>query len=248
MTIHFKTFDMALEDLFPVYLPCYVIKAMYDAQAFTMYVSGSEGKVGGPFLINALAAARVSAVAVLGTAILAVPSKAIAALAGSVAAAATYVAVFYAAKFYPGWRRDRNRRQRDEARVQHADEDRSGYRPDLTSRRVTEEYHRSSFWDSHPYQRRVAPSSSPTSDPKGYYHLLGLAGNESVNEIRSAYRHKVLESHPDVGGSAEKIVKLNEAYRVLRDSKSRSEYDRSGVTLKKKGGGGGFGSPPPIRS
>lgn len=70
----------------------------------------------------------------------------------------------------------------------------------------------------------VRTTRSP-SDAKGYYALLGLRGQESIDEIRSAYRVVVLRAHPDVGGSDEKMMKVNEAYRVLRDPAQRKEYD-----------------------
>jgi len=42
-------------------------------------------------------------------------------------------------------------------------------------------------------------------------HRLALA------EIREAYRVQALDHHPDAGGSAEAMRRLNEAYQLLKE-------------------------------
>ncbi len=62
-----------------------------------------------------------------------------------------------------------------------------------------------------------------------FYQILGVKPDASQSEIKSAYRRKALELHPDVN-SKEKVdvdnfVNLQTAYRVLSDSVSRNNYD-----------------------
>jgi hypothetical protein len=46
--------------------------------------------------------------------------------------------------------------------------------------------------------------------------LLGLRGNASANDVRRAYRERMLLYHPDSGGSAVLAARLNEAVAILR--------------------------------
>ncbi len=64
-----------------------------------------------------------------------------------------------------------------------------------------------------------------------YYAVLGVARNASDEEIRSAFRRKAMEYHPDRNKNAdaeEKFKEINEAYQVLSDSRKRGQYDRFG--------------------
>lgn len=67
---------------------------------------------------------------------------------------------------------------------------------------------------------------------KDYYELLGLARIATAAEIKSAYRKKALEFHPDRNPGdrqAEDMFKLvAEAYEVLSDDKQRGIYDKFG--------------------
>lgn len=45
--------------------------------------------------------------------------------------------------------------------------------------------------------------------------LLGISGSYTYKELQKAYRHAVKENHPDVGGSAEKMIKVNAAHELL---------------------------------
>ncbi|CAJ1015131.1 DnaJ domain containing protein, putative [Leishmania lindenbergi] len=238
--VEFKEFSFHLDEVTPTFVPCFVVKAEYDVERYTLYVSGLNGQVGGPYLLNSLYIARTTALATLAGVMLLVPNKVAGFLFGSVACVATYYAAFFAARWFPAIRRNWNRRHRERLRRENLGIDQGGYRPNTSSQRIQQEYHSSTYWDTHAYQQRrhsdwegprsASSSSSSTqsvSDPLGYYRALGLHGDESVNEIRSAYRQIVLKQHPDVGGSNEAMVKANEAYRVLRDPKRRAAYDQS---------------------
>jgi hypothetical protein len=227
VSVSFRSFHIQLNDVFPTFVPCFVIPAEYDGNSYTMYVSGATGICGGPYLINSLAAARLGAVTTVAVALLLSPNKVMAVMSGSVAAVAVYYAVFFATRAYPAYRRDQSRRAREADKAKYVEEDVGGFRPSVDSqRRVTEEYHRSTFWSDHRYEQKTSPTADNIQDKKGYYKMLGLAGNESVNEVRSAYRKQVLSHHPDAGGSTAKMTALNEAYRVLRDPVLRGKYNR----------------------
>ena len=45
--------------------------------------------------------------------------------------------------------------------------------------------------------------------------ILGVAEGAGMDEIRSAYRRRALETHPDRGGSAEDFIKVQAAYEML---------------------------------
>jgi DnaJ family protein C protein 7 len=73
------------------------------------------------------------------------------------------------------------------------------------------------------------------SKQKDYYKILGVEKNSSDDEIKKAYRKRVLLHHPDRHSSAteeerkehEKNFKeLGEAYAVLSDPKKKNQYDR----------------------
>ncbi|KAG5503447.1 hypothetical protein JKF63_05586 [Porcisia hertigi] len=242
VTVEFKEFTFHLDEVTPTFVPCFVVKADYDAERYTLYVSGFNGQVGGPYLLNSLYIARVTALATMATTLLLVPNKVAGLVFGFAACVATYYVSFFAARWYPAVRRNWNRRNRERLRRENLGIDQGGYRPTTSSQRIQQEYRSSTYWDTHAYQQRrhtdsegqrsASSSSSTTSsvhsiaDPLGYYRTLGLHGDESVNEIRSVYRQIVMKRHPDVGGSNEEMAKVNEAYRVLRDPKRRAAYDQ----------------------
>jgi len=75
-----------------------------------------------------------------------------------------------------------------------------------------------------------------------YYEILGVSKNASEAEIKSAYRKKALEWHPDRNKSseaAEKFKEINKAFEVLSDPKKRELYDQYGETAFERGGFGG---------
>lgn len=58
-----------------------------------------------------------------------------------------------------------------------------------------------------------------------YYSILGLQKNATPDQIKSAYRQKVKEHHPDRGGDAEHFKRINLAYETLKDPVKKQEYD-----------------------
>lgn len=65
-----------------------------------------------------------------------------------------------------------------------------------------------------------------------YYEILGVSRNASQEEIKKAFRRKVMEYHPDRNKSpdaTEKFKKINEAFQVLSDPKKREMYDKFGT-------------------
>ena len=60
-----------------------------------------------------------------------------------------------------------------------------------------------------------------------YYTMLGVEPTASPDDIKSAFRAKAKQSHPDHGGSEEQFKQLNEAYDTLKDPHKRAAYDHS---------------------
>jgi DnaJ-class molecular chaperone len=61
---------------------------------------------------------------------------------------------------------------------------------------------------------------------KNYYLVLGISPNATPEQIRSAYRRKAKNLHPDrVGGGCEPFQAVQEAYEVLGDPASRRAHD-----------------------
>ena len=67
---------------------------------------------------------------------------------------------------------------------------------------------------------------------KDYYLILRLTPDATTEEIRSAYRRRALELHPDQSGlSDDPFVELQEAYVTLSDPARRAVYDRKEETI-----------------
>lgn len=61
------------------------------------------------------------------------------------------------------------------------------------------------------------------------YKRLGVSPKATPKEIRSAYRRRARDNHPDVSRSpdaAAEFAKLSEAYKILSDPERRARYDR----------------------
>jgi hypothetical protein len=63
-------------------------------------------------------------------------------------------------------------------------------------------------------QKTVPTSAPPTGHPKAY-GTLGLEPGASLEEIKGAYRARVKEAHPDVGGDARRFHWVQRAYEHL---------------------------------
>ena len=62
-----------------------------------------------------------------------------------------------------------------------------------------------------------------------YYELLGVTKSSSDKELKSAFKNKAMQYHPDKGGDPEKFKQINEAYQVLSDTQKRQMYDQFGT-------------------
>lgn len=82
---------------------------------------------------------------------------------------------------------------------------------------------------------------------RDYYEVLGVSKNASEEEVKSAYRRKAKESHPDLHpedkAAEQRFKEINEAYETLSDANKRARYDQFGHDGPSMGGGGfdGFG-------
>lgn len=62
---------------------------------------------------------------------------------------------------------------------------------------------------------------------KNYYLILGVQPDATPEQIKSAYRHKVKELHPDhYGEDCQPFLALQEAYDTLSDPIRRANYDK----------------------
>lgn len=69
-------------------------------------------------------------------------------------------------------------------------------------------------------------------DESDFYKLLGIERNADNRDIRKAFKKLALTLHPDKNSddpnANEKFLKINRAYEVLKDDKSRNVYDLHG--------------------
>lgn len=107
-----------------------------------------------------------------------------------------------------------------------------------------------------------------SSDPKGFYKILGLTPGASIAEVKRAYKDKLAEHHPsgrirkehrasekyksmteeeraaDEKKSEEMTAQINKAFSVLGDKNQKNDYDNgTGEFATHDFAEGGFGSP-----
>ncbi len=78
-----------------------------------------------------------------------------------------------------------------------------------------------------------------------YYGVLGLSQGATDKEIKTAYRRKARDLHPDVNpdpGAKEEFQQVSRAYEALTDPDKRRIVDLGGDPFE-TGGGGGGGNP-----
>lgn len=80
---------------------------------------------------------------------------------------------------------------------------------------------------------------------RDYYEVLGVSKDATEAEIKSAYRKKAKECHPDLHpndkDAAERFREVNEANEVLSDPEKRKRYDQFGFDGPQMGSGAGAG-------
>ena len=78
---------------------------------------------------------------------------------------------------------------------------------------------------------------------RDYYEVLGVSKDATEAEIKSAYRKKAKECHPDLHpndkDAAERFREVNEANEVLSDPEKRKRYDQFGFDGPQMGSGAG---------
>ena len=80
---------------------------------------------------------------------------------------------------------------------------------------------------------------------RDYYEVLGVSKNATDEEIKSAFRKKAKEYHPDINKSPdapEKFKEAQEAYACLSDKDNRAKYDQFGHAAFENPSGFGGGS------
>ena len=80
---------------------------------------------------------------------------------------------------------------------------------------------------------------------RDYYDVLGVAKNADAKQLKSAFRKKAMDCHPDRHpddpDAESRFKELNEAYGILSDEQKRAAYDRMGHAAFEQGGGMGGG-------
>lgn len=61
-----------------------------------------------------------------------------------------------------------------------------------------------------------------------HYDTLGVPPDAAPEDIKSAFRKKAMQHHPDKGGCADDMVEVNKAYAVLSNDAMRRKYDQTG--------------------
>ena len=83
------------------------------------------------------------------------------------------------------------------------------------------------------------------AEKRDYYEVLGIKKDATAAEIKSAYRKKAKELHPDLNKddphAEDKFKEVQEAYSVLSDESKRKMYDQFGHAGVSGGGANPYG-------
>ena len=83
------------------------------------------------------------------------------------------------------------------------------------------------------------------AEKRDYYDVLGVSKDATDAEIKSAFRKKAKEFHPDLNkdnpDAEKKFKEAQEAYSVLSDESKRKSYDQFGHAGVNSGGAGAGG-------
>nr|CAI5846896.1 unnamed protein product [Callosobruchus analis] len=72
--------------------------------------------------------------------------------------------------------------------------------------------------------------SSGAKRDEDYYSILECNRNATLDELKQSYQYLIKKYHPDKQGDAtstEKFLKIDTAFKTLREEKTRKEYDAS---------------------
>ena len=63
---------------------------------------------------------------------------------------------------------------------------------------------------------------------RDYYEILGVKKEATAEQIKKSFRELAKKTHPDKTkeDSEEEMIKINKAYEILSDEKSKEKYDR----------------------
>lgn len=61
-----------------------------------------------------------------------------------------------------------------------------------------------------------------TADP---YRVLGIPTDATLAQVRDAYRLRIRQTHPDLGGDPEEAAQVNQAWSLIGDPADRARYD-----------------------
>ena len=61
-----------------------------------------------------------------------------------------------------------------------------------------------------------------------YYEILGIKKDATAEQIKKSFRELAKKTHPDKTkeDSEQEMIKINKAYEILSDEKSKEKYDR----------------------